>query len=72
MPYTRAQRSNTVCLSDQCAVNQIITWLGTCADCGDGLRPDANRGSCVGAGTVRLNSLAEIDEEADEVAAAPE
>lgn len=71
MPYTRAQRSNTVCLSDQCGSNQIITVLGTCADCGDGLRPDANRGSCVGPGPTKLNALVEM-EETEDVNAAPE
>jgi hypothetical protein len=72
MPYTRAQRSNTICLSDQCTSAQIITWLGTCADCADGLRPDANRGSCVGPSSLRLNTLAELgEEESTEVGSAP-
>jgi hypothetical protein len=72
MPYTRAQRSNTVCLSDQCNSSQIITWLGTCADCADGLRPDSNRGSCVGPSSLRLNTLTQLEEEDTEVASSAE
>jgi len=63
MPYTRAQDDNTVCLADECNDNQIITWLGTCADCEDGLRPDANKGSCIAPAGLRLNALTELQEE---------
>jgi len=73
MPYTRAQRDNTICLSDQCSVSQIITWLGTCADCVDGTKPDDNRGSCVAPSTLRLNALAEVEEEPEQASVeAPE
>jgi len=68
-PYTRAQRDNTVCLSDQCNANQIITWLGTCADCPDGQRPDTNRASCVNPGSVRLNAQL-FEEPVEEVSSA--
>jgi len=66
LPYTRAQKENSVCLSDQCNDNQIITWLGTCADCEDGTKPDANKGSCVGPAPVRLNALVDLEEEPKE------
>lgn len=73
MPYTRAQRDNSICLSDQCSVSQIITWLGTCADCVDGTKPDDNRGSCVAPSTLRLNALAEVEEEPEQASVeAPE
>lgn len=65
-PYTRAQRGNSVCLSDTCGQNQIITWLGTCADCDPGLRPDTNRGTCVAPGSIRLNAQL-IEEPVEEV-----
>lgn len=68
-PYTRAQRGNTVCLSDSCSQNQIITWLGTCADCEAGLRPDANRGKCVAPGVTRLNAQL-VEEPVEEVSSA--
>lgn len=70
-PYTKAQEDNTVCRSDECGANQIITWLGTCADCEEGTRPDDNRGTCVGTPT-RLNALVELDAPEEKVSAAPE
>lgn len=72
LPYTRAQQDNSVCLSDECGDNQIITWLGTCADCEDGTRPDSNRGTCVGPSGLRLNALMEepIEDEASSTHAA--
>lgn len=57
LPYTRAQKDNSVCLSDACGQNQIITWLGTCADCEDGEEPDADRESCVKSGRRRMQAL---------------
>jgi len=56
-PYTRAQRQNTVCLSDQCSSNQIVTWLGTCADCLPGEKA-IDQYTCSGnrSSTTRLNA----------------
>merc|ERR1712070_1166863 len=54
-PYTRAQRSNTVCLSDQCSANQIITWLGTCAECLAG-EQKVDQYTCTGGSETRLNA----------------
>lgn len=54
-PYTRAQRSNTVCLSDQCSANQIITWLGTCAECLAG-ENKVDQYTCSGGSGTRLNA----------------
>jgi len=62
LPYTRAQRDNTVCLSDPCSEDQVITWLGTCADCEEGTSPDENRGACVADGSRRRLSTAEVVE----------
>jgi len=54
-PYTRAQRDNTVCLSDKCGADQIITWLGTCADCLPGEKK-VDEYTCSGEGSTRLNA----------------
>lgn len=54
-PYTRAQRQNSVCLSDQCSATQIITWLGTCANCLAGERK-VDQYTCSGSGGTRLNA----------------
>jgi len=67
-PYARAQRGNTVCLPDACGANEIVTELGTCAECGDGLTPDASRRSCQMPGTLRLNTLSLEGEPQEEVA----
>jgi len=67
-PYTRAQRQNSVCLSDQCGANQIITWLGTCANCLGGERK-VDQYTCSGSGNTRLNSVL-VEEPAEEVEAA--
>jgi hypothetical protein len=67
-PYTRAQRQNTVCLSDQCSAGQIITWLGTCANCLNGERK-VDQYTCSGSGNTRLNSVL-VEEPAEEVEAA--
>lgn len=66
-PYTRAQRSNTVCLSDQCSANQIVTWLGTCANCQPGERK-LDQYTCSGSGQTRLNAL--VAEPVEEVSSA--
>jgi len=70
LPYTRGQDDNAACRADDCGDNQIITWLGTCADCEDGLSPDANKGSCVGpSDPIRLNALVDMEQESNEGAA---
>lgn len=66
-PYTRAQRQNTVCLSDQCNANQIVTWLGTCANCQPGERK-IDQYTCSGSGQTRLNAL--VAEPVEEASAA--
>lgn len=65
-PYTRAQRQNSVCLSDQCDQNQIITWLGTCANCLPG-ETRVDQYTCSGSGNTRLNAqlVEEPTEEAE-------
>lgn len=35
MPYTRAQKGNSICDSDKCGKNQIVSYSGTCAECGE-------------------------------------
>lgn len=72
-PYTRAQRENTVCLSDQCNADQIITWQGSCADCTEG-QTRLDKFTCSKAeGQVRLNAqLAAKPEEVTETAAKKE
>jgi hypothetical protein len=66
-PYTRAQRQNTVCLSDQCGADQIITWLGTCANCLAGEKK-VDQFTCSGSSGTRLNAL--VEEPVEEVSAA--
>jgi len=58
-PYTRAQRQNTVCLSDQCGANQIITWLGTCANCLPG-ETKIDQYTCSGSGNKSTRLAAQL------------
>lgn len=69
-PYTRAQRKNSVCLSDQCKENQIVTWLGTCADCAEGqTKKDAYTCSSTPAASQKLNAL--VAEPIEELTSTP-
>jgi len=64
-PYTRAQRSNTVCLSDPCKADQIVTWLGTCANCNKG-ETKIDQYTCSGTKATALNAQL-VEEPVEEV-----
>jgi len=36
------------CGGDRCGANQIVTWLGTCADCAADKKPDRSSKFCLG------------------------